>query len=508
MYKIYKRNLSKLIDKKRGFMDYFRNNEPYRPAYERINDWKEINFEKSNLSNNKKKEQAARCMDCGTPFCQTYTGCPISNLIPEWNELVFSQQWKNAYERLHKTNNFPEFTGRVCPAPCESSCVLGLTEKPVTIKSIEYSIIEKAWEEGWVQPRIPNIKKNKSIAIIGSGPTGLAAADQLNQLGYSVCVFEKDDKIGGLLVYGIPNMKLDKDKVERRVNLLKEEGIKFYSNVEIGKSLSINAIKDNFDAIILATGATVPRDMNIKGRELSGIHYAMEFLTSNQKRLFMTIDGKLESNWNENISAKDKNVIIIGGGDTGTDCISTAIRNRCKSVNVFSRISKPPIERMESNPWPEWSNVFQMDYGHEEALEKFGEDPRIYNILTKEFKGDENGNLKSLITVNVKQSEDGLIEVPNSEKEWPVDIVLLAMGFLNTEQELPNKFGLELDKYNNIKSEYGKYETNIEGIFAAGDCRRGQSLVVWAINEGRDVAEKCDNWLTKNEKNNLNNLDV
>jgi len=494
------RNFSKKIDKKRGFMDYYRNDEPYRPVSERINDWNEINHNRTILSLEEKKSQAARCMDCGTPFCQTYKGCPINNLIPEWNELVFHNQWKSAYERLKKTNNFPEFTGRVCPAPCESSCVLGLNENPVTIKSIEYSIIEKAWEMGWVEPILPQFRTGKKIAIIGSGPTGLSAADQLNQMGYDVTVFEKDDIIGGLLVYGIPNMKLDKFKVERRIKLLESEGITFKTNVNIGIDIKFEEIYNNFDASIIAIGSTVPRNMQIKGRELNGIYYAMDFLTKNQKNLFMTKDGKFELNYkNGFIKAENKDIIIIGGGDTGTDCIATSVRNRCKSVNVFSRLSCPPIERLESNPWPEWLNVFQMDYGHEEALERFGKDPRVYNILTKEFIGDNNNNLKGLITVDVEETEDGIKEIPNSEKEWPADIVLLAMGFLHPEEQLSTSIGLELDKNKNIKSEYGNYTTNIEGVFAAGDCRRGQSLVVWAINEGRDVAEKCHNWLSKKQ---------
>lgn len=498
--KNFVKNFSSKIDKKRGFMDYFRNNEPYRPVSKRIEDWEEINYVKSYLTPDEKKKQASRCMDCGTPFCQTYTGCPIGNLIPEWNDLVFQNRWKDAYERLNKTNNFPEFTGRVCPAPCESSCVLGLNENPVTIKSIEYSIIERAWEEGWVRPNIPQFRNGKKIAIIGSGPTGLSAADQLNQMGYEVTVFEKDDMIGGLLVYGIPNMKLDKLKVERRIKLLESEGIIFKTSVNIGKDIKFEKIYDNFDASIIAIGSTVPRNMEIKGRQLNGIYYAMDFLTKNQRKLFMTIDGKFELNYkNGFIDAENKDIIIIGGGDTGTDCIATSVRNRCKSVNVFSRVSCPPTERLESNPWPEWSNVFQMDYGHEEALEKFGKDPRVYNVLTKEFIGDNDNNLKSLITVDVEDTEHGIKEIPNSEKEWPVDIVLLAMGFLNPEEQLPKSIGLELDKKKNIKSEYGNYTTNIKGVFAAGDCRRGQSLVVWAINEGRDVADKCHNWLNSNK---------
>ena len=499
--KVIIRNFSIKINKKRGFMDYYRNNEPYRQVGERIRDWNEINYNKTSLKPDEKKIQASRCMDCGTPFCQTYTGCPISNLIPEWNELVFQNRWKDAYERLKITNNFPEFTGRVCPAPCESSCVLGIKEKPVTIKSIEYSIIERAWEEGWVKPNIPKFRNNKKIAIIGSGPTGLSAADQLNQMGYQVTVFEKDDVIGGLLVYGIPNMKLDKFKVERRIKLLKSEGIKFHTNVNIGIDIKFKEILNNFDASIIAIGSSVPRNLEIKGRELNGIYYAMDFLIENQRKLFMTIDGKFELNYkNGLIDAENKDIIIIGGGDTGTDCIATSVRNRCKSVNVFSRVSCPPIERLESNPWPEWANVFQMDYGHEEAKEKFGKDPRVYNVITKEFIGDDKNNLKSLITIDLKETENGLEEVPNSEKEWPVDIVLLAMGFLNPDEQLPKSIGLEVDEYKNIKSEYGNYTTNIEGVFAAGDCRRGQSLVVWAINEGRDVADKCHEWLENFKK--------
>lgn len=483
------------IDKTRGFVDYHRIAEPYRDPLERVFDWGEINYTVPQHDAVERTVQAARCMDCGTPFCQTHTGCPVNNLIPEWNELVFKNQWREAIDRLHKTNNFPEFTGRVCPAPCEGACVAGLIDSPVTIKNIEYSIVDRAWEEGWIQPRIPAFRTGMTVAIVGSGPAGLAAADCLNQLGHKVTVYEREDKIGGLLMYGIPNMKLDKDKVARRVELLHEEGIEFVTNANIGVDIDVADLKANNDALILCAGSTMPRDLAIPGRELGGIHFAMEFLTKNQKRLLMTQSGDFQSGWDKSfITAEGKDVIVIGGGDTGTDCIGTSVRHRCKSVVNFEVMPKPPAARAEKNPWPQWPRVFGVDYGHAEVISVFGADPRSYSVTTVEFRG-ENGQVKSLVTMDTKVTPTGIEKIPGTEKEWPADLVILAMGFVSPEANLSKKLNLELDARNNIHADYGDYRTNVEGVFAAGDCRRGQSLVVWAINEGRGVAEKCNKYL-------------
>lgn len=485
-----------VIDKQRGFINYHRIPEPYRDPIERVFDWKEINYEKVQHNEVEQTVQAARCMDCGTPFCQTHTGCPVNNLIPEWNELVYKDQWKDAIDRLHKTNNFPEFTGRVCPAPCEGACVAGLVDSPVTIKNIEYAIVDRAWEEGWITPRIPKYRTGMSVAVIGSGPSGLAAADCLNQLGHKVTVYEREDKVGGLLMYGIPNMKLDKDKVFRRVNLLVEEGIEFVTNANIGVNVDVVDLKANNDALVVCVGSTMPRDLQIPGRELNGVHFAMEFLTKNQKRLLMTQSGQLESGWDKlSITAEGKDVIVIGGGDTGTDCIGTSMRHRCKSIVNFELMPKPPDSRAQNNPWPQWPRVFGMDYGHAEVMKVFGSDPRVYSVITTEFRG-ENGQVKSLVTMEAKLTPQGLIKTPGTEKEWPADLVILAMGFVSPENTVGKALRLEHDQRSNIHAEYGDYRTNVEGVFAAGDCRRGQSLVVWAINEGRGVAEQCHKYLT------------
>lgn len=485
------------IDKLRGFVDYYRDPEPYRDPMERVFDWKEINFEELQQSDVEKTVQAARCMDCGTPFCQTHTGCPINNLIPEWNELVYKKQWREAIERLHKTNNFPEFTGRVCPAPCEGACVAGLVDSPVTIKNIEYAIVDYAWENHFITPRVPKYRTGMSVAVIGSGPAGLAAADCLNQYGHKVTVYEREDRVGGLLMYGIPNMKLDKDKVQRRVDMLADEGIEFVTNANIGDNIDARDVKANHDALILSVGATMPRDLDVPGRDLDGIHFAMEFLTKNQKRLMMTQSGQFQSGWDKNsfISAEGKNVIVIGGGDTGTDCIGTSVRQRCQSITNFEIMPRPPDERAPNNPWPQWPRVFGVDYGHAEVMAVFGKDPREYSVTVMEFKG-ENGVVKSLITQQTRLNEDGKIEaVPGTDKEWPADMVILSMGFVAPEKSIHQQLELNLDQRNNIFAEYGDYRTNVDGVFSAGDCRRGQSLVVWAINEGRGVADACNNYL-------------
>uniref|UniRef100_I2CNZ7 Glutamate synthase (NADPH/NADH) small chain n=1 Tax=Nannochloropsis gaditana (strain CCMP526) TaxID=1093141 RepID=I2CNZ7_NANGC len=483
------------IEKKRGFVDYHRNPDPYRDPLDRVFDWGEIKTDEGH-DEVERKVQAARCMDCGTPFCQTHTGCPVNNLIPEWNELVYKGQWREAIDRLHKTNNFPEFTGLVCPAPCEGGCVAGLVDKPVTIKNIEYAIVERAWEEGWIIPRIPQYRSGMSVAVVGSGPSGLAAADCLNQMGHKVTVYEREDRIGGLLMYGIPNMKLDKEKVLRRVDMLREEGIEFVTGTHVGKDLAIEDLRANVDALVLTLGSTVPRDLRVPNREANGIHFAMEFLTKNQKRLMMTREGRLESGWDKSfITAEGKDVIVVGGGDTGTDCIGTSMRHRCKSIVNFELMPRPPNERAPHNPWPQWPKIYGMDYGHAEVQAVFGRDPREYSVMTKEFVKDQQGNVKGLVTVNVEVSAKGITPIPGTEKEWPADLVILAMGFMNPESTIPSGLSLDVDQRHNIRADYGDYRTNVDGVFAAGDCRRGQSLVVWAINEGRGVAESVNKFL-------------
>ena len=490
------------IDKHRGFLNYHRNPEPYRDPLDRVTDWSEINpATDDDLKHNsvERKVQAARCMDCGTPFCQTHTGCPVNNKIPEWNNLVYEGQMQEASERLHETNNFPEFTGRVCPAPCEGACVAGLVDSPVTIKTLEYLIVDTAWERGYIQARVPKIRTGMTVAIVGSGPSGLAAADELNQMGHKVTVYEREDRIGGLLMYGIPNMKLDKGTVDRRVNLLRDEGIEFVTNANIGKDVDVNGLRANYDAMCLTVGATKPRDLNVPGRELKGVHYAMEFLTKNQKRLLLTREGKLESKWEKSsfITAAGKDVIVIGGGDTGTDCIGTSMRHRCKSVTNFELMGKPPSQRDEKNPWPQWPRVFGVDYGHAEVRAVFGQDPRVYSVATKEFLGDADGNLRALVTQSVEMTPKGPKVVPGTEKEWPAQLAILSMGFVAPEDYVSNELGLELDQRNNIHAIYGDFRTKLEGVFAGGDCRRGQSLVVWAINEGRGVAKSANQYLIK-----------
>lgn len=455
------------------------------------------------LPEEKLRTQGARCMDCGIPYCHTgklisgmAAGCPIHNLIPEWNDLIYRGLWREALDRLHKTNNFPEFTGRVCPAPCEGSCTVGLNGDPVTIKSIERTIIDKGFDEGWVAAQPPKHRTGKNVAVIGSGPAGLAAAAQLNKAGHSVTVFERADRVGGLLMYGIPNMKLDKKVIQRRVDLLAEEGVTFVTNTEVGKDYPVDKLKSEFDAIVLTGGATRGRDLPIEGRDLKGVHLAMEFLHKNTKSL---LDSNLaDGNY---ISAKDKDVIVIGGGDTGTDCVATSIRHGCKSVVQFEIMPKAPETRAANNPWPEYPKVLKVDYGQEEAAAKFGGDPRRYLISTKEFVGDENGQLKEIHTILIewKKDEDGRfvpVEVPGSDKVYPAQLVLLALGFTGPENQLLDQLGIERDNRTNVKAEYGKYRTNVDGIFAAGDIRRGQSLVVWAINEGREAAREVDRYLT------------
>ncbi|XAR71640.1 Glutamate synthase (NADH) [Bertholletia excelsa] len=486
--------------KHRGFITYERQGISYRGPRVRINDWKEVMIEDLRPGP-LLKTQSARCMDCGTPFChQEQSGCPLGNKIPEFNELVYQNRWREALDRLLETNNFPEFTGRVCPAPCEGCCVLGINQNPVSIKSIECSIIEKGFEEGWMLPRTPPERTGKRIAIVGSGPAGLAAADQLNKMGHSVTVFERADRIGGLMMYGVPNMKADKiDIVQRRVDLMAKEGVNFVVNADVGKDplYSLNWLREENEAIILAVGSTKPRDLPVPGRELSGIHFAMEFLHANTKSL---LDSNLQDG--KYISAEGKKVVVIGGGDTGTDCIGTSIRHGCSSIINLELLPQPPRSRAPENPWPQWPHIFRVDYGHQEATAKFGKDPRSYSVLTKRFVGDENRIVKGVEVVRVRWEKDA-----RGKEMIEADLVLLAMGFLGPESTLAEEQGLELDNRSNFKAEYGCFSTNVEGVFVAGDCRRGQSLVVWAIAEGRQAASQIDKYLMREEKDQTSGME-
>ncbi len=473
-----------------GFLELDREIEPYRDVDIRINDYDEIFSGDHNL--NQLQDQGSRCMDCGVPFCQSADGCPIDNLIPEWNDLVYNNEWRNALERLEKTNNFPEFTGRVCPAPCEGSCVLGLTNPSVTIKNIELAIVDKGFEEGWIKNRKVTERSGKKVAVVGSGPAGLAAADELNQMGHFVKVYERSDRIGGLLMYGIPNMKLGKDVVNRRINLLRSEGIEFITDTDIGQDITTTKLKTQFDAIIFTTGATKARDLPAENRDAKGIYPAMDYLTANTKSLLD--NGHVDQ---DEFSATGRDVIVIGGGDTGTDCIGTAIRQGAKSLVNFELMSQPPVDRSENNPWPQWPTIFRVDYGHEEAQSVFGQDPRHYQLLTKAFIKDDNGNVSGLKTINVEFKNGKLNEIDGTEKTWDAQLVLLSMGFVSPEHYLSEDAKIDLDERGNYKAEYGEYITSKSGIFTAGDCRRGQSLVVWAINEGRGVAKSVNTYLSE-----------
>ncbi|HTX25335.1 MAG TPA: glutamate synthase small subunit [Steroidobacteraceae bacterium] len=486
------------MGKPTGFIEYLRELPIDRAPLERIGDWKEFHL---HMDERRLRHQAARCMDCGVPFCHTGTllnggasGCPVNNLIPEWNDLVYRGLWREALERLAKTNNFPEFTGRVCPAPCEGSCVLGITNPPVTIKALENAIIDRGWEEGWVIPVPPAVRTGKKVAVIGSGPAGLAAAAQLNRAGHSVTVLEREDRPGGLLMYGIPNMKLDKREVVlRRIALMEQEGVQFICNAHVGENVESLLLLKDFDAAVLCTGATVARELPVEGRELKGVHLAMEYLTASTKSLLDDAPERTP------IHARDLDVVVVGGGDTGTDCVGTAMRQGCRSLTQFEILPRPPIERAADNPWPEWPKVYRLDYGQEEAAAKFGADPRVYWTTIKALVG-ERGRVRSLVTVEVRweQSAAGrlvAVEVPGSERTHPAQLVLLAMGFVGPEQPLLEEMRVARDARGNVAAEHGRFATSVKGVFAAGDCRRGQSLVVWAINEGRGAARECDRYL-------------
>jgi len=485
------------MGKPTGFLEYERQLPQDRSVSERIKDFNEFHthFDSSEL-----KCQGARCMDCGIPFChagkvvgRTSIGCPLNNLIPEWNDLVYHDNYEEAYKRLSLTNNFPEFTGRVCPALCEGSCTLGLNEKPVTIKNIEVHIIDTMYERGLVKPRKPKRTTHKRVAVIGSGPSGLACADQLNQAGHEVTVYERADRAGGLLMYGIPNMKLDKKVVQRRIEIMEKEGVKFEFGKEIGKNVKAVDIVRNYDAMVLCCGSTNPRPLNVDGNDLNGIYYAVDFLTRNTKSLLNSQFADREF-----INVEGKDVIIVGGGDTGTDCVGTSIRHKCKSVVQFEIMPEASETRKPNNQWPEWPVIKKTDYGQEESIELFGKDPREYCTTITKIVGDDMGNVKEVHTVEVSWETGKPVPIEGSEKVRKADIILIAMGFLGPEQNIIKQLGLETTSRSNVAAEEGKYMTNIRGIFSAGDMRRGQSLVVWAIREGREAAREVDRYLMGN----------
>ncbi len=468
------------MGKIKGFKEYKRIDEKYISVRKRIKNYKEftINPKKSELNS-----QAARCMDCGVPFC--HSGCPLGNLIPDFNDLVYNNKWKEALDILHSTNNFPEFTGRLCPAPCEAACVLGIINPPVSIELIEKQIVERGFKENWIIPKVPKNKTGKRIAVVGSGPAGLAAAQQLNSVGHNVTVYERDSKIGGLLRYGIPDFKLEKSIIDRRVDILMEEGIEFKCNIEVGKNLEIKDLEKSFDAILLSTGSTIKRDLDIPGNNLTGVIQAMDFLTHSNKY----VDGEIEKHYDK-YNAKGKNVIVIGGGDTGSDCIGTSNRHGAKNITNFELAAKPSSERDLKNPWPYWPFTLKTTSSHEEGVE------RKWSVLTKKFIGDKSGNIICLETVNVEfdNEKKRFIEIPDSHKNWDCDLVILALGFTGPENNLPIKLDVKLDKRGNISSN-SNYQTKKNNIFTAGDCRRGQSLIVWAISEGREASYHIDKYL-------------
>jgi len=490
------------MGKPTGFLDYLREPVHERPPLERIRDWEEMHLA---VAEQTLREQGARCMDCGVPFCHTgkmiagaASGCPVNNLIPEWNDLVWNGQWKEAWIRLAKTNNFPEFTGRVCPAPCEGSCTVAIDLPAVNIKMIEEAIADRAFAEGWVVADPPPVRTGKRVAVVGSGPAGLAAAAQLNRAGHEATVFERSGRVGGLLMYGIPNMKLEKKLVDRRVKLLADEGVRFVVNKEIGKDIPADQLLRDFEAVVLCGGATLARDLPVEGRSLNGIYPAMDFLTANTRSLLDSRhkDGKY-------ISAKGKHVVVIGGGDTGTDCVGTALRHKARSLTQLEILPRPPEERALDNPWPQWPKTYRLDYGQDEAKALWGKDPRVYSVMTKRFLGDQERNVNELLYVQVEwvKGPDGRFgprEMPGTEKVIPADLVLLAMGFVGPEKPMLQQLGVKLDERGNVWTDQTKM-TSVPGVFAAGDMSRGQSLVVWAIKEGREAAQSVDRYLSYGE---------
>ena len=482
------------MGKPSGFMEFSRESNGSIDPLQRIRSFDEFH---TYLSERERRCQAARCMDCGVPFCQSgtqfggmFSGCPLHNLIPEWNDEIYNGNWQEALSRLTKTNNFPEFTGRVCPALCEAACTCGMNGQSVTVNNNELAVIEKGYASGYVVPRIPAVRSGKKVAVVGSGPSGLAVADQLNHRGHSVTVFERECRPGGLLMFGIPNMKLDKKIVERRIRLMEAEGVEFRVNTDVGTDIAAGELLEEYDAVVLCCGSKTPRDLNVPGREAQGIHFAVDYLTAATKKVVGISEGFA-------ITAQGKHVVIVGGGDTGNDCVGTAIRQGCTGVVQLEMMGKPPAERLPSNPWPQWPRVLKTDYGQQEAIALFGHDPRLYQTTVKEVQTDEQGAIRSIVTVHLEPKKDGgrtiMAEIPGSEEEMPCELLLIAAGFVGIRRETADAFGLERDKRGNLIA--ADYHTSNDKIFAAGDCRRGQSLVVWAITEGRACARQVDAYL-------------